>query len=414
MSSNLEIPTAVAWTNGMVLEPGHFDMTDHRAAALSHIAALFADPWPWGFARTYTDDTALTSGQLRVVCDGVFPDGQPFRDASAAATLPPGEDGQTANYHLVRAAEGNAVSLFLGDDDVPGDTAMPVARLMFRGGTWGSSPDWSPPALLISSDHPLRQEANRQIGGLAAIASGFMTTLRLPGAENRPVARTMAQVVTHLAQGVGTLEALLGAPSVSPWGLGAEALRLALGVRAAAGVYERLEKPWDPADQRSSLRRLLYAAESAASGIGLPFRTASFRDRDGILMVDDMPQGNLLLVIEVARPADLIVARSWLDGAALAAPDRIQDALTRRVSGCTRQPVERDATIGVSSGPLLALYQVNDDAAWRGGHRELALAAETPPPQNTSFSILTSEGAEQASAAGSTHTRPSWASGGQP
>ena len=130
-------------------------------------------------------------------------------------------------------------------------------------------------------------------------------------------------------------------------------------------------------------------------------------------MVDDMPPGNLLLVIEVSRPADLIVARSWLDGAALAAPDRIQDALTRRVSGCSRQPVERDATIGVSSGPLLALYQVDDDAAWRGGQRELALAAETEPPANTSFSILTAESAD--AAPGSTATanppRPSWARG---
>ena len=415
MNDTPRIPTAVAWANGMILEPGHFEMSDERAASLAHMAALMADPWPWGFSSAQVDETALAGGQLRVTCEGIFPNGEPFRDARLETAIPTADDGQQANFHVVRSPDDRRVALFRGDDDVPKDTALPVARLMFRGGGWTQALDWSPPALFIGQEHPMRQEANRQIGGLAAIASGFMTTLRLPGAENRPVARTMTQVVTHLAQGVGTIEALLSAPAIAAWSLGAEALRLALGVRAAAGVFERLPKPWDPADQRGSLRRLLYAAETAASGIGLPFRTLSFRERDGILVVDGIPPGNALLVIEVSRPDDLIVARSWLDGAALAAPERIQEALSRRVSGCPRQPVERDATLGVSSGPLLALYQINDDAAWRGGQRELALASETAPPLNTSFSILTTEGAEQASTLDRDQAdapRPSWVTGG--
>ena len=399
----------------MILEPQHFESSDRRAASLAHISALVADPWPWGFTRAELDETALSGGQIRLRCDGVFPDGEPFRNQLLAARLPQGEDGQEADYHVLRNPSDGSFALQLGDDDVPALSSLPAARLSFRAGSWSRLPDWSPTALLVDVEHPLRQEASRQIGGLAAIASGFMTTLRLPGAENRPVARTMSQVVVHLSQGVGTIEALLGAPMVAPSRLGMEALRMALGVRAAAGVFERIERPWDPADQRGSVRRLLAAAESAASGIGLPFRTVSFRARDdGIMTVDDMPPGNLLLVIEVSRPADLIVARSWFDGAAIGSPDRIRDALTRRVSGCSRQPVERDPTLGVVSGPLLALYQVNDDVAWRGGQRELALAAETPPPLNTSFSVLVSEtpaeGREEGSAPA--ERRPSWVSGG--
>lgn len=414
MNGTSEIPTAVAWTNGMILEPEHFRMSDDRAAALAHLSALSANPWPWGFTKVQIDETAVADGQLRVNCDGVLRNGRPFREAAASSALPAGEDGEQLRFHIVHNAEDDRFSLFRGDADLPSERSLPVARLVFRGGIWNGVTDWSPPALFIGADHPLRREANRLIGGLAAIATGFATTLRLPGAENRPVARTISHVVTHLAQGIGTMEALLGAPSVAPWGLGVEALRLALGVRSAAGVHERIGRPWDPVDQRGSLRRLLHAAETAASGIGLPFRTASFRDRNGTLLVGEMPPGDLLLVIEVARPADLIAARSWLDGAALAAPDRIEDALARRVSGCARQPVERDATLGVSSGPLLALYQVSDDPAWRGGHRELGLAAETPPPANTSFSILTSEGVEQAVAHGASAVapRPSWARGG--
>ncbi len=412
MNGQLEIPDAVAWANGMILEPGHFEAADRRSAALAHISAVIADPWPWGFAHLEMDDTALSAGQLRVRCAGIFPDGEPFRDRFLAANLPQGEDGEQANYHVVRNTDGQ-FTLHFGDQDVPAGTSLPAVRVAFRAGSWGRLPEWSPAALLVDADHPLRQDASRQIGGLAAIASGFMTTLRLPGAENRPVARIMSQVVTQLAQGIGTIEALLGAPMVAPSRLGMEALRMALGVRAAAGVFERIDRPWDPADQRGSVRRLLSAAEAAASGIGLPFRTVSFRERDdGIMTVSDVPPGNLLLVIEVARPADLIVARSWLDGAAIGSPDRIQEALTRRVAGCSRQPLERDPTLGVASGPLLALYQVSDDSAWRSGQRELALAAETPAPLNTSFSILVAESGDQApEGAASSAPRPSWVTG---
>ena len=248
----------------------------------------------------------------------------------------------------------------------------------------------------------MRVDMNQQLGALAALSAGFMTTLRLPGAEERPVARVLGQVAAALAMGVGVMEALLAAPAVSPGHLGIEALRLALGVRSAAGDFERLDDAWDPSDQRGSIRRLLYAAESAASGIGLPFRATPFRagDRENMLVVDGMPPEALLLTIEASRPADLLAARSWLEGAALAAPDRIQEALTRRVAGCPRRPIDRDPRLGLSSGPLLALYHVDNDRSWRAEQKELALAAKNPPPRNTSFSVIVPEGNQEASTPG--------------
>ena len=43
------IPDAIAWREGMILEPAHFERGDDRSASLSHVAGLVADPWPWGF-----------------------------------------------------------------------------------------------------------------------------------------------------------------------------------------------------------------------------------------------------------------------------------------------------------------------------------------------------------------------------
>ena len=50
--------------------------------------------------------------------------------------------------------------------------------------------------------------------------------------------------------------------------------------------------------------------------------------------------------------------------------------------------MERDPRTGVSSGPLLALYQVENDSTWRDDGSALALGAKTPPPPDTSFSIF--------------------------
>lgn len=382
-----KIPEQVTWRNGMVLEPTHFRMTDQRTATLSYMSSLVADPWPWGFTSLLIDDTALASKQLTLSCDGIFPGGIPFRKIRLSKILDEGSDGQQTDFHVFRSEDGN-YTLQPGQH-APSENTLPVAKLVFHGGVWSSHPDWSAPVLLIDPDHPIRIEVNRQLGSLAALGAGFAATLRLPGAEERPVARILGQVSAALLQGVGVIQALLAAPAVSPGLIGIEALRLALGVRGAARIFEHLSSVWDAGDQRGSIRRLLYATEAAASGIGLPFRANLFvMGENDMLMVDGAPNDTLTLAIEAARPADLIAARSWLEGAALAAPDRINEALSRRVAGCSRQPIERDPKIGISSGPLLALYHMENDAVWRAGQSQLALAAEIPPPINTSYSVL--------------------------
>ena len=74
-----EIPEAVAWRNGMVLEPRHFQQADGRSAVLAHLAGLVAEPWSWGFVSFRLDETALASSQLNIDCEGIFPGGAPFR-----------------------------------------------------------------------------------------------------------------------------------------------------------------------------------------------------------------------------------------------------------------------------------------------------------------------------------------------
>lgn len=387
------IPDAVPWQNGLILQPEHFQRSDRRSAALAHVAALAGDPWPWGFLSFRMDATALAAARLRIDCSGVFPGGDPFRQNALSSDLPSAKEGDQLRFHIQRSSDQGQILLQEGDE-APSDASLPAARLLYHNDVWGATADWTPTALILDAGHPIRDDVNRQLGALAALAAGFMATLRLPGADARPVARTIERVAAAIVEGVGVLEALLAAPAVSPGRLGIEALRLALSVRGAAGALETFEgRTWDPADQRGSLRRLLYAAEGAASGIGLPFRATVFQEVEGanMLVADNVPTEAVVLAVEATQAADLLAARNWLAGAALASPDRIQEALTRRVEGARRYPVDRDAHLGVSSGALLALYRVDPDLAWRATGGQLALAAKSPPP-NVSFSVLVAEG----------------------
>ena len=390
------VPQLPEWKDGVPLFARDFTAIDERALGFAHLAAALSDPWPWGFVTLSIDETALASDQLRVACSGLFPDGHAFTTRSLVQRLPSASDADALAFVLDGEGAGGAVRIRIADE-APAERVLPLARLVSQSAVWVLNDRWSAPALLVAADHPLRADAASALGALAALGAGFMTTLRMPGAADRAAARRLSQVAAVIAQGVGVLEAYLAAPFVTPGRLGIEARRLALGVRGAAGVFEPLADVWDPADQRGSLRAILARAEATAASLGLPFRVSVFRPRDEddarMLVVEGIPRGAVLLGVEASRPSDLLAARAWLEGAALAAPERIEEALSRRVGGCAREPVRRDPQIGVSSGPLLALYRVADDMSWRGSIGVLALASKTAPPPDVSFLVFTAEDA---------------------
>ena len=387
-------PDPVDWSRVYQLQAEHFVRSDTRTELLAFLAAAVGEPWPWGFFDAAVDETALASGELRIRCAGIFPSGTFFSASALVQKLPATGDvpGGSLSFHIESESRDSAPALRTGEA-APSERTLPIARIVSHRGVWSLNSQWSPPALLVGPDHPLRADASEALAGLAALAAGFMTTLRMPGAEERAAARRLAAVSALLVQGVGVMEAYLAAPFVTPGRLGIEARRLALGVRAATGIFEPISDPWDPADQRSSLRAILGSAQATASRLGLPFRASVFRRTgdDGRFVAEGLPRGPLSLGVEAARASDLMAARTWLEGAALAAPDRIEEALNRRVAGCPREPVPRDPQIGVSSGPLLGLYRVSDDMTWRAGSANLALAAKTPPPADVSFLIFVPE-----------------------
>lgn len=382
------IGAPVPWADGLVLRPEHFRDTDRRTEILFHLAGLGHDPWAFGFTRVEVDAIALASDELRLSCEGVLPGGRPFRAERVVAPV------ENEAAFEIQAGESGGLVL------APGGTAcsqhsLPAVRIRTRGGARELDPGWSPPALVITPEHPLAADTARSLGSLAGLASGFAASLRVPGSDRRPGTGAIARTHAALAEHVGMMDWVLTWPVVSPTVLAARAVALALAVRAATRVGHRFEPVWDPADQRGSLRAIFAEAEAAAASIGLPFRTRLFRAGDepegAVRTVEGVGSGSVVVAVETARAADLPAVRHWFEGAALGAPERIEDALTRRVGGVVRRALDRDPEFAIASGPLVQLYRVDADPAWRGCSMDLAIGSRAAMPCEATFSVFVAE-----------------------
>ncbi|SFU99308.1 type VI secretion system baseplate subunit TssK [Pseudoduganella namucuonensis] len=79
----------VIWSEGMFLEPQHFQQQDRYLEHLIEARVGPAAPHGWGFARLALDEPALALGKVALAsATGIFPDGTPF-DFPATQPGPP-------------------------------------------------------------------------------------------------------------------------------------------------------------------------------------------------------------------------------------------------------------------------------------------------------------------------------------
>ncbi len=71
--------SAVVWSQGMFLQPHHFQQESRYTARLVDERARCASPYAWGFREIVFDDSLLAMGRVGIArASGVFPDGTPF------------------------------------------------------------------------------------------------------------------------------------------------------------------------------------------------------------------------------------------------------------------------------------------------------------------------------------------------
>ena len=116
----------VLWTEGMFLQPQHFQQQDRFAGRQldGRVAALA--PWPWGFVALQIDDAALLQGRILVAgARGVLPDGLAFSIPADDPAPPAFDVPADARDQLVVLAVPQARAGVAESDAEAGATSMP-------------------------------------------------------------------------------------------------------------------------------------------------------------------------------------------------------------------------------------------------------------------------------------------------
>ncbi|MDB5817727.1 MAG: type secretion system-associated protein [Rhizobacter sp.] len=106
----------VVWTEGMFLQPQHFQQNDRHVAQQIEARLAHTAPYGWGFASLTLDDAALAQGQIALLgAHGTLPDGVSFRipsydAAPAALSVPPDARGELVVLAAALARPGVAES----------------------------------------------------------------------------------------------------------------------------------------------------------------------------------------------------------------------------------------------------------------------------------------------------------------
>lgn len=94
----------VVWSEGMFLQPQHFQQHDRYLEALLESRVGHLRPYPWGLTRVVLDGELLALGKLALrECEGVLPDGTPFAvpdQADPPVPLDVGEEVKNAVVYL--------------------------------------------------------------------------------------------------------------------------------------------------------------------------------------------------------------------------------------------------------------------------------------------------------------------------
>ncbi|MCU0967991.1 MAG: type VI secretion system baseplate subunit TssK [Rubrivivax sp.] len=116
----------VMWTEGMFLQPQHFQQQDRFTARQLDARVVATTAWAWGFSALQIDDAALHLGRIAIAsARGVLPDGQAFAVPADDAAPPALEVPADARDQLVVLAVPSARPGVAESDVEGGGGAMP-------------------------------------------------------------------------------------------------------------------------------------------------------------------------------------------------------------------------------------------------------------------------------------------------
>lgn len=116
----------VMWTEGMFLQPQHFQQQDRFNARQLDSRLAAGQAWPWGFSSLQIDDAALLQGKVMITAArGVMPDGLAFAVPADDPAPPAFDVPADARDQVVVLAVPQSRPGVTESDAEGGETAMP-------------------------------------------------------------------------------------------------------------------------------------------------------------------------------------------------------------------------------------------------------------------------------------------------
>ncbi|HYR10449.1 MAG TPA: type VI secretion system baseplate subunit TssK [Longimicrobium sp.] len=397
------VPDPVAWYEGMLLAPQHFQQAALHGESLLgyHLAAL--SPWHWGVRRLVLDCPALRGGTLRVTeLDAVMPDGlvvrrrdgdpvletalAPQSVAAARGVLTvhlavrPRSSAPEATGALARqecyagepvpdALTGEAtaevlrlrprLSLIVSRERPRGFVSFPLARVRQAGGAWALTDDL-PPLLALGTAQSLRDRCAALLCAVRGRAATLARGLRADRAMGRwgqtgPAHAALAALSAALPR----LEALVHAPSVHPYPVYLALCDLAghLAPAAGSGHVPPPFRGYDHDDPRRSFDSVLRFCEDALEEVQPGWTLLDFARRAGRFGLRAMALGSLpqpLLLCAVAPSGtDRQALAAWMAQARIAPASQLPGVMrTPYAIGAAREVVDAPAGLSAAENRL--------------------------------------------------------------
>jgi type VI secretion system protein ImpJ len=430
------VPEAVAWSEGMMLSPHHFQQNDIYWHALLRQQMAALQPHYWGVLDLVLDPTKLAQGivaivRLRAVMDDGLLLDYPGHFGTQQLLLELDEKDwtpeRTATVHLCVPIRGKGAASESGDMQrytvVPGDLVadensgrdeLAVDRLrpkisLAPGAAMAKSYTSFPLFKLsaqsrgvqLTAFHPpmLRLEASAFQGGaslqarmraLAAAAWSKYRELVGSRSDGRPEPRyandagAQMEAARHLIVGLPALDVLLQSGHAHPFDLYMALARMVGEVAAIAGARPPPAlDAYDHGDCLPQFVRVLAYLHDELNRLNARYNALEFRQVGAAGFMCTLPvemaADRLLVELRPRAGQDGAMLGGWVDSARIATDDLMSTLVRRRYPGATVAPASAAQVAALNLRPGAYVYEVtNGDIELEAtGVRRLITAGRT-------------------------------------
>ncbi|MGB0683450.1 MAG: type VI secretion system baseplate subunit TssK [Magnetovibrionaceae bacterium] len=405
-------PDGIQWHEGMLLSPQHFQQMTLRQEALLHYHLGAIQPFHWGVRQLSVDPSLLVDGTFRIndmvaiMPDAllvVHPSGEgdleldlaPYMDEIMqhpmlvhvvvpalksdtpnrgdlaryeSAEGPPTADFNTGETSVRIPRMRPRVGLLLGEKPSEKYVSFPVAEIAYRNEALVLT-DFVPPCLWVPTGSVLGRRCALLAKTLREKAVFLSERLMGPSARaGDPMVAETQGLIRGLVAGLPLFEASINTGVTHPHQIYLSLCNLLGNLAAVGGGFvPPALPPYNHNDLRGTFNRALDFALRMIESVREAYVAIPFERNEGRfeLTIDKAWAGEYLIIGARGKPgASEREVASWMADALIGSEVVVPSMEERRVSGPTRDVIEKDDALGLMPVRGVALIRVANDPAY--------------------------------------------------